>query len=117
MEQRDNIFTWWDAIEAGIDSGPLFVQRDSWSHRTVAEIEGTVPDWKQWRDRAPPYFGNPIMFGWVHWGNSGRYELVEIRCPGTFAYARIERPAWWRPPLSGSLVLSNGTRVDLGSRV
>ena len=96
----DNIYTWWSAIQSAEGAREsLFVRRNSWGPGTVAQIVRTEPEWAEWRKRPSPYFGNPKVFGWVHWSSSGRYRLVEISCPGTFGYFRVERPSWWDPPM------------------
>jgi hypothetical protein len=91
---------------------PLFIKRDSWDDpKTVLEVLGTDPDWKSWCDRAEPYFGNPRVYGWLF--AKGAYKLIEVSCPGTYAYKRVEQPVWWFPPAEGILRLSNGRQVEL----
>lgn len=86
--------------EAGLDeSRELFVRRDSWNDGNAFQVIGTRPDWKEWQGEPPPYFGGKvIVYGVVRWATSRRYEAHALSGPGTYAYSRIERPGWWRPP-------------------
>lgn len=85
----------------------LFLRRNSWGgERTVVEVIATNPYIKDWIDRPPPYYGDPKVYGWFH--HAGTYKLIEVSCPGTFAYAVVPEPVWWRPPSEGRVYSLDG---------
>lgn len=94
---------------------PLFIQRDSWHGRTCLEVLGTAPELEGWARRGGPYYGTPGVWGWLF--ARGVYQLIEVSCPSTFAYNRIEAPAWWCPPAVGWLKLARCSDVVPGGAV
>lgn len=107
-----NLYQMIDQAELGLGAGyPIFVRRNSWGPRTVAEVIVSDPDWKQWPGN-PPYWSNyPTIVGLVHWQRSGAYELAVLSSPGTFAYTRIDQPSWWNPPRTEYVLDVGGHRV------
>lgn len=101
-----------DGCESGQERYPLMIQRDSWSPRTMLEVLGVSPDWKDWPGYGP-YWGNkPRVYGWLFaWG---QYQLVEVSCPNTYSYKRCNQPSWWFPPAFGFCDLGDGQTVAIG---
>jgi hypothetical protein len=97
-----NVVSIIDAIHRSGFEIPLYLRRNSWGPMTVFRFTHTTPSWEIWRVNSAPYFCNypakivPIVHGIVHWGQHHQYEVHTLRCPGTFAYTPIRRPAWWR---------------------
>ena len=106
---KSNVLEMIDECELGAECYPLMIQRDSWAPRTMLEVVGVSPDWKEWPGSAP-YWGNaPRVYGWLH--VRGTYRLAEVSCPTNFTYKRVSQPAWWFPPAVGECNLGNGQTV------
>ncbi|WP_283744323.1 hypothetical protein [Sideroxydans sp. CL21] len=63
----------------------FWVQRNSWTWQTalIISIDGKS---EGELDGLPPYFGNPKVKGLI----GGRGKAVEISCPGTYGYKKID---------------------------
>ena len=108
-----NVLEMIDACESNAFTHyPLFIQRESWAPTTVVEVMGASKDWKDWPG-GPPYFGtpSPLVYGWLF--SRGEYKLIEVSCPGTSGYKRVDEPVWWFPPAIGEVVLSDGLIVSI----
>lgn len=103
MDSRQNVYGMLLDVQRESGEGQpceLFIVRNSWGPRTVCMVLAAEPEPDCWVQLGlePPYFGNPDVFGVVHWTEGDRYEGHFITCAGTYAYRRVERPSWFRVP-------------------
>lgn len=81
----------------------FWVKRNSWS-KNIARVTSIAGQFEGPLEGDPPYFKNPKVqaevfheqTGRMNWvsGESGRQQI--LTCAGTYGYALIPQPDWWK---------------------
>lgn len=83
-----NVYELW--LRYKDDPGGLWVQRNSWAS-LVARVHSVGA-----LTGLPPYYGNPNpeVIADVYKLDGSLVGRQKLRCPGTYAYRRIDAPGW-----------------------